>query len=301
MTQHSPSISGLPPAEVSISLDLVRELIQTQAPRWAGEQISYVATGWDNEVYRLGDDLIIRLPRRELGDTIGRSERQWLPKLVEETGLNIATELFCGVPTATYPFAFSVTRYVPGRSAATLDRPARNDYAVELAGYLRRLHRPASEPWPVSSYRGCPLSGLDEKTGGQISLLPSRQRASALKLWREAVHAPVYTGQPVWIHGDPHPHNTIVSRGNQGFRLSGLVDFGDLCTGDPASDLGMAWMHFSPEVIDRFMTSYGVQNGSATWLRARGWALRYSMLTSTLEESDPLGIVGRETLDILLA
>ncbi|GAA1409452.1 phosphotransferase [Glutamicibacter uratoxydans] len=301
MTLPSPSIPGLPPAEVSIDLNLVRELILQQAPRWAGEQISYVATGWDNEVYRLGNELIIRLPRRELGDVIGHSERQWLPKLVAETGLDIATEIFHGEPTAIYPFTFSVTRYVPGKSAATLERTDRNGYAAQLADYFNQLHQRAVEPRPVSSYRGCPLSGLDENTRGQIALLSPELRAAASGLWQEAVSAPVYAGQPVWLHGDPHPHNTIVVPENQGFRLSGLVDFGDLCTGDPASDLGMAWMHFSVDSVEKFMAEYGVQADDATWLRSRGWALRYSMLTAGLEEGDPLGAVGRQTLKILLA
>ncbi len=301
MTFPSPSIPGLPPAEVNIDLELVRELIQQQAPRWAGEQISYVATGWDNEVYRLGNELIIRLPRRELGDVIGHSERQWLPKLVAETGLDIAAEIFHGEPTATYPFTFSVTRYVPGKSAATLERTDRNGYAEQLAHYFNHLHQRAADPRPVSSYRGCPLSGLDENTRGQIALLSPELRAAASELWQEAVSAPVYAGQAVWLHGDPHPHNTIVVPENQGFRLSGLVDFGDLCTGDPASDLGMAWMHFSMDSVEKFMAEYGVQANDATWLRSRGWALRYSMLTAGLEEDDPLGVVGRQTLKILLA
>lgn len=300
MTQPSVAISGLPPAEVSISADLVQDLIRTQAPRWADEKISFVATGWDNEVYRLGDDLIIRLPRRGLGDSIGYSERKWLPKLAAETGLDITTEIFHGTPTATYPFTFSVTRYVPGQSAATVERNVRDNYVVQLADFFSKLHRTASASSPVSSYRGCALSALDEKTHDQISLLPFKQQAPASLIWKDAVNAPEYSGQPVWLHGDPHPHNTIGQFVQGQFQLSSLVDFGDLCTGDPASDLGMTWLHFSPEGIWEFMTAYGVQEHSDLWFRARGWALRFAMLTAQMPAGDPLGVVGRETLELLL-
>lgn len=300
MTQPSVENSGLPPAEVSITADLVRELIRSQAPKWADEKISYVATGWDNEVYKLGNDLIIRLPRRELGDTIGQKERQWLPKLVAETGLDITAEIFHGAPTATYPFTFSVTRYVPGQSAATVDRRLRDHYVSQLADFFSKLHRPASEPMPISRYRGCPLLTLDEKTREQIALLPSRQQASASMVWQEAVNAPEYSDQPVWLHGDPHPHNTIGRFAQGQFQLSSLVDFGDLCSGDPASDLGMAWLHFSAAGIGEFMTKYGARHRSSFWLRARGWALRFAMLTAQMPTADPLGVVGRETLELML-
>lgn len=300
MTEASAAVPGLPAAEVAITRSLVRELLQEQVPQWAGWDLSYVATGWDNEVYRLGDELLIRLPRRKMGEATGRNERQWLPKLVRETGQDVASIVFAGQPNAAYPFTFSVVKYVPGQSAARIGRPLRDGYAPEMATYFRLLHQPATDPRPVSDYRGCPLQTLDIKTRGEISLLASGQRAAAIEVWRAAVEAPVHEGPPLWLHGDPHPHNTIIEQHGREIRLAALVDFGDLCTGDPASDLGAAWMHFTVSGTESFMAHYGVLEGSPLWLRARGWALRYAILTSGLAEQDPLGIVGRETLELLL-
>ena len=45
----------------------------------------------------------------------------------------------------------------------------------------------------------------------------------------------------VWIHGDLHPGNLLVRDG----RLSGVLDFGDVTAGDPATDLSVGWMLLS--------------------------------------------------------
>jgi aminoglycoside phosphotransferase (APT) family kinase protein len=49
-----------------------------------------------------------------------------------------------------------------------------------------------------------------------------------------------WDGPPIWLHGDLHPFNLVVNQG----RLSAVIDFGDLCAGDPATDLAVAWMLF---------------------------------------------------------
>jgi len=298
---HAPANkSAMPDAEVVIDLKLVRELITTQAPRWAHEDITYLATGWDNEVYRLGETLLIRLPRRQMGEEIGVKERRWLPLLARDTGVDIGLAIFEGQPTASYPFTFSICRYVPGTSAAQLARQERDGYAEEFSGLLRDLHQPASSPEPRSSFRGCALALLDTRTREQISNLESPLQPGALALWQEALGAEAYMDAPVWLHGDPHPHNTVVGEQLRHPTVS-LVDYGDLCVGDPASDLGMSWMHFSPEGIVKVFESYGIAVGSPTWKRARGWGLRYAMLTANLGTDDLLGIVGRETLEVLIA
>lgn len=290
----------MPEAEVAIDLGLVRQLIGSQAPWWAQEEITYLATGWDNEVYRLGADLLIRLPRRQLGETIGHRERQWLPDLVQACGLDIGLPVFVGRPAAGYPFTFSVSPYVPGRSAARIDRNARDAYAPEFARFLRKLHQPAGVLAPSSQFRGGPLPQVDARTREQISQLDAEVQDAAQALWQDALDTDEYAGPAVWLHGDPHPHNTIVTEGAGPQQLVSLVDFGDVCAGDPASDLGMLWMHFSAPLVTEAFSIYGVRTGTPLWRRARGWALRYAMLTAALGPADLLGAVGRESLDLLL-
>ena len=289
----------MPDAEVSIDLALVRELIAAQVPQWAHEEISYLATGWDNEVYRLGESLLIRLPRRQLGEDIGAKERRWLPQLAQDSGVEIDLAIFEGQPTSSYPFTFSICPYVPGISAARLNRQERDGYAEDFARLLSALHQPANSNEPRSDFRGCPLRLVDVRTRDQISTLdPSLQRA-ALELWQEALDAEEYRGSPVWLHGDPHPSNTVIDGESPSLTVS-LIDYGDLCIGDPASDLGMCWMHFTSAGIRRALEAYGIAVGSPTWKRARGWGLRYAMMTANLGADDLLGVVGRETLNALL-
>ncbi|MGX1592091.1 aminoglycoside phosphotransferase family protein [Glutamicibacter sp. NPDC055491] len=301
MTSSVSTDKGMPPAEVEIDAELVRHLLVSQAPHWANQDIAYLATGWDNEVYRLGAELVVRLPRRELGEAIGLKERRWLPQLAAETGLPIAMPVFVGRPAPQYPFTFSICPYVPGRSAATVDRRRRDGYAGEFAQYLYRLHQPAGAAAPSSEFRGVGLAALDAKTCGQIAALDSPLRGPAQALWSHALSAAPHDKASLWLHGDPHPHNTVITEQHGRCQLAALIDFGDLCAGDPASDLGMLWMHFSAEATASAFEGYGAQPGSDLWQRSRGWALRYAMLAATLTEEDPLGRIGRQTLRLLLA
>ena len=299
MSSNLPPPNGMPPAEVSIDAALVCRLIADQLPRFAHLAVRYLATGWDNEVYRLGEELLIRLPRRGLAEKLGVREREWLPILSAATGLDVGAPVFSGQPTAEYPFTFSVCTYVSGVSAATLTRAERDDYAVEFTGYLRRLHLPAPADAPRSEFRGLQLQGLDARTRMQIHQLPQSIQGIALRIWDEARGAEAHADEPLWLHGDPHPHNTIAACESGTYTLAGLVDFGDLCAGDPASDLGMFWLHFTPEIRELALGEYGVQTGDPTWRRARGWALRYSMILCGLDASDLLGVIGRETLELI--
>lgn len=300
MTFQPATQSAMPVADVVINEQLVRELICTQAPRWDSAPLSYLDTGWDNVVYRLGNDLLVRLPRRALAEQIGMKERACLPRMAADSGLNLGIPEFIGTPTTDYPFTFSICPYVSGVSAAQLPRVQRDSYALDLAEYFRTLHCPAPDTAPRSEFRGCELVSVDSRTRRQIAQLSGINRQTAEMIWSEALAAEPYSGPALWLHGDPHPHNTIVDTGNGGATFSALVDFGDLCVGDPASDLGMLWMHFSQSKREEALESLGVKAGSAQWLRARGWALRYAMITAPLGVDDLLGRIGRVTLNELL-
>lgn len=301
MTTPQPS-SGFPEAETPIDLALVERLIADQAPpQWAQLPVAYLATGWDNEVYRLGETLLIRLPRRTLAAHLAARERLWLARFSTDSGLDLGAPLFTGNPTAEYPWSFSICRYVPGVSAALLTRGERDAYAPGFAAYLRSLHAVAPKDAPRSEFRGRPLHELDDATRERIGMLPGTDRAAARAIWEAGLRAEPYAGPARWLHGDPHPHNTIVRDSGAGHVLAALVDFGDVCAGDPASDLGMLWLHFTDRQRDRALRECGVEPGSPTWLRARGWALRYAMLIAPLGTDDPLGRIGAETLGILLA
>jgi aminoglycoside phosphotransferase (APT) family kinase protein len=71
----------------------------------------------------------------------------------------------------------------------------------------------------------------------------------------------------VWLHGDLHPRN-IVSRSG---KLAGILDWGDLTAGDPATDLACAWTLFEADGRAALLDAYGPTD--AELARAKGWAV----------------------------
>ena len=68
--------------EVDTDSSLVRRLLGGQFPQWAHLPIEPVEPrGTDNALYRVGDDMVARLPRRERTVRTLEKERAWLPRL----------------------------------------------------------------------------------------------------------------------------------------------------------------------------------------------------------------------------
>lgn len=68
--------------EVHTDAALVLRLLSVQLPQWADLPIQAVpSAGTDNALYRLGDDLAVRMSR--IGWAVGQVEKEqrWLPKL----------------------------------------------------------------------------------------------------------------------------------------------------------------------------------------------------------------------------
>ena len=101
-------------------------------------------------------------------------------------------------------------------------------------------------------------------------------------MWAAGIEAAPWPGPPVWVHGDAHPLNLLHVDG----QLTGVIDFGDITSGDPANDLATAWWTFAPGDRERFLellTSSG-RYDHAVVLRAAAWAA--SFLTAIV--CDPL-------------
>jgi aminoglycoside phosphotransferase (APT) family kinase protein len=241
-----------------------------QFPQWADLAIEPVVSyGTDHDIYRLGDHLAARLPR--IGWATGQAgkERVWLPKLAPHLPLAVPVQLAMGDPAEGYPFAWSVYEWLPGENAnGTIDDL--DQAAVDLAAFVRALRRidtAAAHPRPSGS-RGAPLAELDKAVRRAIAELGDRVDADAtVRSWEESLNAPEWGGEEVWVHGDLLPGNLLVVDG----RLSGVIDFGCLNVGDPASDLQPAWNVFAGESRARYRAE--LQADDASWLRGRGWAL----------------------------
>jgi len=266
-------MKGMHADEVDTDVSLVRRLLTAQFPRWAGLPIEPVpSAGTDHALYRLGDDMAVRLPRIGWATGQAEKERQWLPKLAEQLPLAIPAPLAKGTPGESYPWDWSVYRWLKGESA-TIDRIADpRQAATDLAHFVAALHRidPAGGP-PAG--RGVPLAMRDAST--REAIVAQRGMIdvhAATAVWEEALGAPVWHGPPVWVHGDLLPGNLLVERG----RLIAVIDFGGLGLGDPACDLMVAWGLFSGESRDVFRAALSVDD--ATWTRGRGHALSWAVI-----------------------
>ncbi|MFF5701547.1 aminoglycoside phosphotransferase family protein [Streptomyces sp. NPDC012794] len=237
---------------------LLRALLREQHPDLAALEIRPVADGWDNQLWRLGDGLAARVPRTERAPGLLLKERAWLPVLAPHLPLPVPVPLRAGEPSALFPRPWTVAAWVPGDPADRVPISRGHDAAGRLAAFLRALHRPAPDGAPANPGRGVPLGTFPAPATGR------RLRA----VWDAAVAAPAWGGPPVWLHGDLHPANVVVSDGT----LAGVVDFGELCAGDPATDLAAAWLLLPGASVSRFFAAYG-EVDAATVRRARGWAL----------------------------
>ncbi|MDH5420645.1 MAG: aminoglycoside phosphotransferase family protein [Acidimicrobiia bacterium] len=256
--------------EIQTSPELVRRLLEGQMPEWAGLPIELVVSyGTDHDIYRLGKHLAVRLPRISWATDQAAKEANWLPRLVPHLPLAVPVQLAMGQPAAGYPFSWSVYEWLPGKDASSgLDDL--NAAAVDLADFVKALRKVdrSFAPQRQRGERGGPLAERDQQVRRSIATLGTRIDAAAvIDSWEESLGAEPWTGEEVWIHGDLLPGNLLTTRG----RLSAVIDWGSLNTGDPACDLIPAWNTFSGESRHRFRTELTVD--SPSWLRGRGWAL----------------------------
>lgn len=256
----------MPPAEVAVPAPLVRSLLDSQAPQLADLELSEFANGWDNMIYRLGSSHTVRLPRREVAAQLILNEQEWLPSIAPRLSQPIPVPTVFGVPEFGYPWHWSVCAWIPGEVAAEATF-SQSRVAKGLATFLRELHQPAPSNAPANPYRGVPLASRDGVQRKRIAELDSELDPLVGQLWEELVGTAPWTGEPVWIHGDTHPLNLLVADGN----LCGVVDFGDISSGDPASDLAAAYMLFDAD--HRKMFRAGFDHTEATWQRSRAWAI----------------------------
>jgi aminoglycoside phosphotransferase (APT) family kinase protein len=231
--------------QIEIDESVLRRLLHDQHPDLAGLPLARVAGGWDNQMWRLGGELALRIPRTPRADSLLRREWRWLPALHTEAPAQAPNHPIRGVPLS------AVTDHFHERLDAVI---------VDVDGVRH--------------------------------------------VWEQALAAPEWVGPPLWLHADLHPANIVTAGG----RLAGVIDFGELCAGDPATDLAAAWMLLPPGGASRFLAAYGNLD-RATIIRARGWAVLFALGLIAIGNAGDRGLpggkptwgpAGRRTLDRVL-
>ncbi|WP_372618813.1 aminoglycoside phosphotransferase family protein [Falsiroseomonas sp.] len=259
-----------PPREIDTAL--VARLVSDQFPQWSDLTVTPVEPGgWCNCTFRLGADMVARLPRAERYVAQVAKEQRWLPVLASALPLPIPQPLAQGHAGRGYPWSWSVYRWIEGEpaiQARIADLPA---FAADVAGFLRALWQADTIGGPAPGahnfHRGGSLAVYDAETHQALEALGNRiDRPAAAVAW-DAALASRQDGRPVWVHGDLSAGNLLVREG----RLAAVIDFGNMAVGDPACDLALAWTFLDRQGRRAFLDALAPDAG--TLARARGWVL----------------------------
>ena len=270
-TSHS---TGTPSAELTIDTVLVRRLLSEQHPDLQDLPINFFDAGWDNTIFRLGKELCVRLPRRKAAAKLIENEQTWLPMLAKQLNIPVPAPVRIGKPTTYYPWGWSILPWFTG-VAADLKEPE-IDQAKHFGSFLRSLHKPAPANAPFNPVRGVPL--IQRSTFVTTTMYHLEQKNNLIdppikRIWYRALETSIDV-EARWLHGDLHPHNILVDRG----RISAIIDWGDITSGDIATDLASIWMLFSQQnVRQRVIKEYG-DISEATLRRTKGWAVFFAVV-----------------------
>ncbi|MDT0444257.1 phosphotransferase [Streptomyces johnsoniae] len=265
----------------------LRALLRAQHPDLADLALRPAPLSWDNQLWCLGEELVVRLPRTERAPDLLRKEHTWLPRLAPRLPLPVPVPLRFGEPTARFPKPWTIAAWVPGEPADRAPISRGHHAADALAGFLRALHQQAPPDAPTSRLRSVPLGTHIAGMDTQFRDVASRVPRAVLDVWHDALAAPGWAGPPVWLHGDLHPANVVVADGT----LAGIVDFGELCAGDPAADLAAAWLLLPAGANNRFFEVYAPAD-EATIRRARGWAVLLGVMLVCIGQAGERGLPG---------
>lgn len=271
--------------ELRFEQDLVRALLHDQHPDLEDLELREVSGGWDNQQWRLGDELAVRLPRTGRAPALLLTEQTWLPTLADRLPLPTPVPVRIGRASKLFEHIWTVARWVEGEPA---DRSTitRIDASETLAGFLKALHHDAPADAPTNASRGIPLAGMEVDPDSWDELI-GRDADAVRDVWTRSLAAPAWRGAPRWLHADLHPANVVVRDG----MLVGVIDFGDMCAGDPATDLSAAWILLPAGAARRFFDAYG-QADEATIARARGWAVLRALGLIWIGRNGRLGLPG---------
>ncbi|MFG2914190.1 aminoglycoside phosphotransferase family protein [Kitasatospora sp. NPDC048298] len=274
----------LHPDELDIDESLVHRMVAEHFPQWAGLPVEPVTpTGTSNAMYRLGAELVVRIPRIPgVVEEIAKEDR-WLRRLAPRLPVPVPVPLAVGGPVDGCPWPWSVLRWLDGATPVTGRIAEPGLLARDLAGFVTAIRRidPVGGP---AAYRNESLAERDAETRKAIAAVPDLvDAAAATAAWEHALDAPAPTGPPVWLHGDLQPGNLLV--GPDG-RLAAVIDFGCAGLGEPAVDLIPAWYVLPAAARETFRAAAAPDD--AAWDRARGWALSIALMeVSYYRDSDP--------------
>ena len=253
--------------EVPVEDSLVRRLINSQFPQWSGLALHRIpSTGTDNAIYRLGDEMGVRLPRIHWAVSQVDKEWVWLRRLAPDLPVPVPIPLAKGEPGLGYPYPWLVYPWIKGEDLQHAGGLDLNHAARDVAAFVVALQRADLRDEPPLGARAGTLALLDREARWAIGRLEGFDVDRVMSIWDAARRAEEWGEVPVWTHGDLLAANLIMRDGS----LAGVIDWSGSGIGDPACDAQLAWF-FPPEPRAVFLNALGFD--AATRARARGWVV----------------------------
>lgn len=286
-------------AEVAIDEELVRAVLREQFPELDASSAWLVGEGWDNAVWLVEEQWAFRFPRRQIAIAGVERELALLPRLAPLLPVPIPEPRFVGTPGERFPWPFFGAALLPGRELADagLAEDARVEVGAELGRLLRLLHAPETtvrvDPdgaLPVDFNRRADMAFRVPRTRERLEELGHPETEAIAELLAEAEALPPSSGRAL-VHGDLHLRHVLVD----GTSMSGVIDWGDICVGDPAIDLQLVWSLLPAARRGSFFAEYGSVEPE-TGLRARVLAVYLSAMLAIYARSVGHASLERESL-----
>ena len=292
-------MGNMPKPDIEVDAALAARLVDDQFDDLAHLAVGAITEGWDNVVVRLGDDLALRVPRRKEAVQLVLNEQRCLPGIAERVSVPIPAPVRIGKPTGFYPWPWSIVPWFGGEGLTALAVEDRAPIAREVAAFLGELHTEAPADAPESPVRGVPLANRHAVVSERLAAGSIPRSRELLPLWERLWRTEPWTGRPVWLHGDVHPGNLLVENG----RLSAVIDFGDVTSGDPASDLAVAWLAFDEAGRQAFYDGLPAryQADEPLLMRTTAWGVSFATVFATYSDDNPaMAAIGVHAIDELL-
>lgn len=286
-------MANRPEPEIDITVDLIRALLRDQHDDLADLELDVLDRGWDNTNFRLGSDYIVRVPHRAVAAPLLGFEQRWLKVLAPRLPLPIPVPVRYGAPTDFFPWKWSVVPWFEGTTAALSELAEPAVEAARLGEFFNALHTPAPPDAPENPYRGVSLAERRASFEEHAARIPTAAAQGLQNVFDRAADAEPATS-PVWLHGDFHAKNVLVADG----RLAAVIDWGDITSGDRATDLAAAFM-LVPDHLDVVEAHAGASPDA--WKRAKGWAANFAAVYIAQGDDAPVMTqIGNRLVDTLL-
>jgi aminoglycoside phosphotransferase (APT) family kinase protein len=283
--------------ELTVDEGLARRLIARQFPEVGVGALRLLGEGWDNTVWLVDERWVFRFPRRAVAIPGVEREMTALRRIAPLVPLPIPEPVFLGRPDDEFPWPFFGAPFVRGREPLGLDDAARTALGRPLAEFLRALHgAPVDGDLPDDPMGRADMAIRVSKAAEQVA------DAEEAGIWRApdsveryfAAAADLSRPEPTTIlHGDLHFRHLLVDEHD---RLAGVIDWGDLCRGDPSIDLSLLWSFFPRNGRSAFLDAYGPVTADQL-LRARVLALCLCAVLALYAHHEGMVGVEGEALD----